>query len=246
MYKRQEDYRPPTRDDDDDDYWYDDDDDDDDYSPPTRQPTYQPTYQPTDKPVQDCANRGDDCDSSSECCGSRACYERRGNEAYGTCESSCPDDDEYACRSEDAKPAYQPTRKPTGGSGDGSCVNDNSSKDNAGDDCSWYDKYAEETDSCGDHDDSDFKAKEQCCACGGGDRGGGSSCDTVTVSGSNYQGSRHGTYKKAGTCKSLPYYACEDCSNDDIQYLWYVHDEDDNDYRHWPVSYTHLRAHETS
>jgi len=82
-----------------------------------------PTYQPTDQPVQWCANRGDDCNSASECCDGRACYERRGHEAYGTCETSCPDDDEYACRAENAQPAYQPTYKPTQ-SGGGDCADD--------------------------------------------------------------------------------------------------------------------------
>ena len=91
-----------------------------------------PTYQPTDQPVQWCANRGDDCDSASECCDGRACYERRGHEAYGTCETSCPDDDEYACRSGNAQPAYQPTYKPTQ-SGGGDCADDETWEYLAGD-----------------------------------------------------------------------------------------------------------------
>ena len=34
-----------------------------------------------------------------------------------------------------------------------------------GDDCvDWYDEYPED---CGKYDDSDFKAKTVCCACGG-------------------------------------------------------------------------------
>lgn len=38
-------------------------------------------------------------------------------------------------------------------------------RDNAGDACSWYGINQR---SCGIFDDDDFKANEQCCACGGG------------------------------------------------------------------------------
>ena len=47
-----------------------------------------------------------------------------------------------------------------------------------------------------------------------------SACDYVTVSGSNYQSSRHGTYQKVGTCEGLPLYTCSDCSNSDAK-IWY-------------------------
>ncbi|SVC49281.1 uncharacterized protein METZ01_LOCUS302135, partial [marine metagenome] len=48
----------------------------------------------------------------------------------------------------------------------GGCVNDDSTADNYGDTCSsWYDANG----GCGNWDDDDFNAAEQCCACGGGD-----------------------------------------------------------------------------
>ena len=47
------------------------------------------------------------------------------------------------------------------------CVNDDSTTDRVGDTCSdWYDSKPED---CGDDDDEDFTASEQCCACGGGE-----------------------------------------------------------------------------
>ena len=47
------------------------------------------------------------------------------------------------------------------------CVNDDSTIDEVGDTCSeWYDYNPED---CGDYDEEDFTASEQCCACGGGE-----------------------------------------------------------------------------
>ena len=49
------------------------------------------------------------------------------------------------------------------------CVNDDSTTDSYGDTCSsFYDIRAWPED-CGDYDDEDFTASEQCCACGGGE-----------------------------------------------------------------------------
>ena len=48
-----------------------------------------------------------------------------------------------------------------------------------------------------------------------------SACDYVTVSGSNYQSSRHGTYQQTGTCEGWPLYTCSDCSSSSTQMIWY-------------------------
>lgn len=45
------------------------------------------------------------------------------------------------------------------------CDDDLSVTDAYGDDCEWY---AENPDSCGSYDDSDFTASIDCCACGRG------------------------------------------------------------------------------
>jgi hypothetical protein len=45
------------------------------------------------------------------------------------------------------------------------CVDDNSTKDSTGDDCSWYTRYPS---TCGNYDSSEFVATNECCACGGG------------------------------------------------------------------------------
>ena len=47
----------------------------------------------------------------------------------------------------------------------GSCVDDRTTTDAFGDDCAWYTCNQGE---CGDYDDGDFAARDQCCACGGG------------------------------------------------------------------------------
>ena len=57
------------------------------------------------------------------------------------------------------------------------CVNDDSTEDEYGDTCTdWYD---DNPDGCGDYDDTDFTASEQCCACGGG-LAGGTFAPTIT------------------------------------------------------------------
>jgi hypothetical protein len=87
-------------------------------SPGGRQPSEpedEPEDQPEDSEPDDsgsCASRGDDCDSDGDCCqknggATRSCFERRNNEAFGTCQTQCPDDDEYVCRSN-----YAPTPRP--------------------------------------------------------------------------------------------------------------------------------------
>ena len=46
------------------------------------------------------------------------------------------------------------------------CVDlDNGKTDSWGNGCSYYDYY---TNKCGNIDESDFKAKDLCCSCGGG------------------------------------------------------------------------------
>ena len=67
----------------------------------------------------------------------------------------------------------------------------------------WYSKGDNDS-KCGAYDDSDFEATKQCCACGRGTYSGGG-CDTVTVSGSSYNGKMHGTYTKLDfTCYEPP------------------------------------------
>ena len=57
------------------------------------------------------------------------------------------------------------------------CGNDDSTEDEYGDTCTdWYD---DNPDGCGDYDDTDFTASEQCCACGGG-LAGGTFAPTIT------------------------------------------------------------------
>jgi mannose-6-phosphate isomerase-like protein (cupin superfamily) len=46
-------------------------------------------------------------------------------------------------------------------------------------------------------------------------------CGSITVSGSAYNGERHGTYQQTGTCEGLPYYKCLDCTAAADQYIWY-------------------------
>ena len=83
------------------------------------------------------------------------------------------------------------------------CGNDDSTEDEWGDTCTdWYD---DNPDGCGDYDDTDFTASEQCCACGGGLAGGtfaptGASCGAYSVSGAQYQTTRMGTYVASGEC----------------------------------------------
>jgi len=48
---------------------------------------------------------------------------------------------------------------------DGDCASDFSTSDAFGDDCSWY---QENPLGCGEYDDFEFSAYDQCCACGGG------------------------------------------------------------------------------
>ena len=95
----------------------------------------EPEDEPEDSEPDDsgsCASRGDDCDSDGDCCqknggATRSCFERRNNEAFGTCQTQCPDDAEYVCRSNYAPtprpvaapkssgnyaPTYQPTENP--------------------------------------------------------------------------------------------------------------------------------------
>jgi len=114
-----------------------------DYEPPEspggREPAPPQEDEPEDEPEDSepddsgsCASRGDDCDSDGDCCqknggATRSCYERRSNEAFGTCQTQCPDDSEYVCRSNYAPtprpvaapkssgnyaPTYQPTENP--------------------------------------------------------------------------------------------------------------------------------------
>lgn len=84
----------------------------------------------------------------------------------------------------------------------------------------WYSKGDNDS-KCGAYDDSDFEATKQCCACGRGTYSGGG-CDTVTVSGSSYNGKMHGTYTKLDfTCDDRPYYKCDDCSSSSDVYIWY-------------------------
>ena len=45
------------------------------------------------------------------------------------------------------------------------CEDDTTVVDAYGDGCEWYN---ENTDACGNYDDSDFTASIACCACGGG------------------------------------------------------------------------------
>ena len=52
---------------------------------------------------------GDCCQNSGG--SQRKCFERRNNEAFGTCESKCPDDDEYVCRG-GGSANYAPTPRP--------------------------------------------------------------------------------------------------------------------------------------
>lgn len=60
----------------------------------------------------------------------------------------------------------QHLRQSNGGSG---CEDtDNGKKDNVGDGCTWYTENDPDKHSCGEYDDSDFKAEKMCCHCGGG------------------------------------------------------------------------------
>ncbi len=92
------------------------------------------------------------------------------------------------------------------------CVSDDSTADEDGDTCDFYDDTPSY---CGCCDDSNFAASVQCCACGGGTR-----CDIV-VSGTSHQSGRHGTYRQSGSCEGWPLYTCSDCSSSSTQMIWY-------------------------
>ena len=73
----------------------------------------------------------------------------------GACAAPGWDDDDGYDDDDDAPCDYDP----------GSCVDDRTTTDAFGDDCAWYTCNQGE---CGDYDDGDFAARDQCCACGGG------------------------------------------------------------------------------
>ena len=101
------------------------------------------------------------------------------------------------------------------------CVNDDSTADEDGDTCDFYDDTPSY---CGCCDDSNFAASVQCCACGGSTR-----CDIV-VSGSSLP-ELHGTYEQKGSCTGYPRWKCdEDGGCDQDQYIWYY-----SDYTNWHI-----------
>ena len=66
-----------------------------------------------------------------------------------------------------------------------------SARDNGGDSCSWYSRYSS---SCGDYDDSNFRAYSMCCACGGGSRTSSSCSSHSSCSSSTYCDSARNCY----------------------------------------------------
>ena len=126
------------------------------------------------------------CDSNRDCYACSYCVNVFNDAIDGTCPSSCDS-------ARTGSSGGSSSSDSGGSSSSGSCSStEGTGRDSGGDDCSWYENYQ---DSCGSYDDSNFRATEMCCACGGG---AGSGSSGSSSSGGNSCVSTEGNGRDSG------------------------------------------------